>query len=194
LHLGHRFFFALVLFLSSTTEGFFLSQEKYIQNLLDHASLTDPTVLRRTCDSLPSSSTIFIDWIVVRSSPRVADPLLPFDYTWSGRRRWSSFSAPLPAMVFSLDAAVACGLRTRRHLSTPDQAPPAIFVELFDPPPLRLVRDRLDLFLQSDWLTRWLLFSSAHTASSARLTQFFDSAHAATSGSGLFVRFGFDLF
>jgi hypothetical protein len=118
----------------------------------------------------------------------------PFDYTWSGRRRWSSFSAPPPAMVFSLDAAVACGLRTRRHLLTPDQAPPAIFVELFDPPPLRLVRDRLDLFLQSDWLTRWLLFGSAHTASSARLTQFFDSAHAATSGSGLFVRFGFHLF
>jgi hypothetical protein len=32
------------------------------------------------------------------------------------RRRWSSFSAPPPAVVFSLDVAVACELRIRRRL------------------------------------------------------------------------------
>jgi hypothetical protein len=38
--LGHLRYF-LGIEISSTPEGFFLSQEKYIQDLLDHASLTD---------------------------------------------------------------------------------------------------------------------------------------------------------
>jgi hypothetical protein len=72
-------------------------------SLLGVFSFLHATVLHQVRDSLPSSSAIFIDWIMVQLSPRVADPIGLF---WIGNSR---FTDSIQSSVRHLDrASVDC--------------------------------------------------------------------------------------